>query len=349
MTLNRTNIMRTSDLNSYLTLQSVDFAIDQDIGVGPTTDFRGKTLSLSSGEKSEIGRTSDSFHEVFVKKREDSRADIRESETRVHTWKPLPQSEKGKILFTAATRSLTWIQAGSRRTAAIVGSGAVRASEALKKAGVVGSFVAFGTFSIVALGNFTEAIQILREGGPGKISNAAKKVAMGLGASAAAIGNLATGLASISKIVIIPAGTLVGSIATSVCFGIGPFISAALDLVQLRGLRAKAAIIQQELSELKNQQDKPAVGDELSSLTETIRKKEMELDDNHRQQRVTGLKIAGAAFYGAMQVALAFGTAGMSVGVMLAISVGTLALTSLVEYAAHRRAEARRNLAQAAA
>lgn len=100
-----------------------------------------------------------------------------------------------------------------------------KADENLQIAGTgVGIFV-FSACSYLALANFSEAVQVLKSDVKDKYSQAAKKVAIALGAASGGFVSLSGALANLSKTAIIPAGTVLGTSATMACVGLGPIIN----------------------------------------------------------------------------------------------------------------------------
>lgn len=265
-----------------------------------------------------------------------------------HTWRLLPQTEKGKLKFEAAYKILTMFQTSTSKIIYMLGNFKRRSLENLKMAGVLGNLVAFSACSYYAFANFSEAVHILQEGGENKYSNAAKKVAVGLATSGSALLSLSSALMHLSKAVIIPVGTLIGTVATLAGIGIGPIIIAVLEGDKIKHLRDQANTIRGELESLESKLKAASEEDEgtpkLASLQKQIEIKKFELESNIATQRFGVLKIVGALLYSSLQVSLAVGTMGGSMAIFMAISLAFTAGTMLTEYTAIRQAEARKAL-----
>jgi hypothetical protein len=290
--------------------------------------------------------------------------------------KILPSDEADKAVLLLFTRTCTWIQ-GSARNALHLLSLGLQSGTAFVVGALVGSFAALGTYAFLAGASFYDGIVLLTEGNRWA---AAKQFFASSGATAGAISALNMALTAIKETWNVAGPFLVahaGMIAGAALAGLGPLITSVLDSLklsdQIKQLKIFEDVIGQlnqindvkmtdlasakkQLNEVIKKHPDAKVSAELSKMKvdemdlKAIKTLSQELKVNaesrlkeiNHQKLVTIGKIVGAVAIGALQIALAIGTGGVSVGIMLAITGGYLLASYLVDMASTK--ESKKNL-----
>lgn len=256
------------------------------------------------------------------------------------TAKVSTKTSSSAASFLLFHRSLTWVQTEARKALSLL-STAVKSAPAFLYAGVAGGGLAVLTFSYVAATTFKEGVQILLSP-QGKASDAALKISGSLGAGISAVGALDATFKAITVLWKHVNLSFLGHLGGVICAGIGPFVAASLDFVGIMRLNSAGKKLAAEIAAIKNYEEHPT--EELSRLTKQERAQklevlELDLRINKRDQRVKALKIIGSLAFAAVQVALALGTGGLSIGVMAAIGAAYLLVSYGIEWLHTRKAQ----------
>jgi hypothetical protein len=171
----------------------------------------------------------------------------------------------------------------------------------LQSAHVAGGWLSFSIFSYLAFAHFGAGIRSLYKK---DFTGAAQSIAVSLGASGGALANLAVACAALAKLGAKVATIALGTVGSLVCAGLGPAVALMLSAIELKKLHAA---LKEPMSDTKRQV-------------------------HINKQRLETLKILGALLITGLQISLILGTGGISVGIMVAISVGYLAITTILEW-----------------
>lgn len=226
-----------------------------------------------------------------------------------HKWSTsfLPTSPMGKAKHQIATRAATWLQAGARRAMSLMKDAAVGTS-GFKMAGGVLSGLGVLAYAYMTVSSFAEAARCLHK----KLySAAAKALAGGLGAAAALLFAVQNAFVALKEVSINIGSAFLGTVGGAICAGLGPFIAGVLEGVKLKEMSQQRKVIEEGIK------------------TGTHTKEQLEAHD--RQMKLATMKLIGNILFAALQVGLAIGTGGISVGITLAISVAWLGAAYLAE------------------
>lgn len=230
---------------------------------------------------------------------------------------------------------------------------AARATKSFQGAAIGTGFVAVAAYSYVFLTKFAEGCKFLKDK-PKQYDKAAASIAASLGAGFAAVATLASTLATLTaagaKVAVIP----LSGLASGLFLGLGPVIAAICNGVRLKGLIQERSKLKNEINELKAKYDSivsrppdmhnPLTSEERSVIERfpiELATKEIALSSQNKLILTTISKIAGAIFYAGLQVALNIATGGAPIGIMLAISVGQIAVTHIADYLVARAINSR--------
>lgn len=207
-------------------------------------------------------------------------------------------------------KAITALQSGARTAASLLNP-RLSSTQGFSAAGVAGGGISLLAYSYMVISNFAKTVEAFRTG---QHKVGATHLTLSIGSGSAAVSALNSTMKATQQLWKVGGGFLTTA-AGAAMVGIGSVIAVAFESLAIRNL-------------MKAEDDlKASFVDQAQPTSE----ESIELAKIQDQKRYATLKLVGAIAFGALQMALALGTGGISVGVMLAITLGYMAFTYTAE------------------
>jgi len=269
------------------------------------------------------------------------------------------KTPSARAMLQIVTRAFTWIQGGVRRTMTLLATSAIHLSASFKVGGGVLSGAAVLANLALTYVAVRDGFDFLRKK---QWSEAAQKFALFLAAGSAVVASLdAAFVAAKSLIANFPVAAFLGVIGGAISTGIGPLILTALEGLKWRKLSAEGKKIESEIKHLESERQE--IEKEIKEIqagikagTHTQKQLDVAMDkyvvvvdnlgiakkqlaSNNQQRNLAILKAVGNLLFGALQIGLALGTGGISIGISLAVNLGILGVAYIAEVVVARKQE----------